>query len=59
MRKYELATVLFVSALVLLFNIVTTVYGVYPYGERRPWSGWSVVVTGDHSERQHHHSTRY
>ncbi len=58
MRKYELATVLFVSALARFSSIVATVYGVYPFGEFRPWSEWAVVVTGDYSERQDHHSTR-
>jgi hypothetical protein len=33
MQKNELATVLFVSALVLFTNIVATLYGVYPFGE--------------------------
>jgi len=32
MRKYELATVLFDSALELFSSIVATVYGVYPFG---------------------------
>jgi len=31
MRKYELATVLFISTLVLFSSVVATIYGVYPF----------------------------
>jgi hypothetical protein len=52
MRKYELATALFISSLVLLSSILATIYGVYPFEEYRPVSEWVGFLTGDYPETQ-------